>query len=156
MDFFNYGVGQSLYLSERFHSWFIFLVKEESHKGTHCPPPLCLEQDVLSRYLFSLVRRGELILMKATRELWIPTHILYAYDILLFSKGKTSNIITLQRLFHHYYVAFSQIINVDKSTIYFGSMNLCKEDFFLNLTGFRKGNFPFNYLVVSIFKGRVK
>lgn len=59
----------------------------------------CLAQDVLSRGISSLVQNGVLTLFKASSDTDIPSHIMYANDILLLRKAIINNIFALKHLF---------------------------------------------------------
>jgi hypothetical protein len=59
------------------------------------PLPFCLAKEVLSRGLTKLVEAGQLKLIEATRTNYIPSHILYANDVMFFCKGTSANIQTL-------------------------------------------------------------
>nr|ABN09154.1 RNA-directed DNA polymerase (Reverse transcriptase) [Medicago truncatula] len=87
------------------------------------PLLFCLAEDVLSRSLTKLVEQGKLKQMRGTRNCLVPSHILYADDIMIFCNGGISD------------ARLQQLINV---------------------IGFNKGSFPFNYLGVPIFKGKPK
>lgn len=52
--------------------------------------------------------------MSFCRGVAIPTHILYAYDILIFCFGTKKNICCLQQIFDLYSIASGQVINYDK------------------------------------------
>jgi len=82
----------------------------------------CIAEDVLSRGLSKLVEEGKLDLIKASNHHNIPSHVLYADDIMLFCKGKLSCIKNLQNLFTDYALCSGQIINAHKSTLYSGSI----------------------------------
>jgi hypothetical protein len=81
----------------------------------------CIVEDVLSRGITKLVELGRLKLIKGTINLSVPSHTLYADDIMIFCKGKFSNIEALMQLFTQYSQISSQHINVNKSTIFRGS-----------------------------------
>lgn len=46
---------------------------------------LCLAEDVLSRGIYDLVSKGKLDLIKSTKSVQMPSHTLYADDIMVFS-----------------------------------------------------------------------
>ncbi|XP_058782945.1 uncharacterized protein LOC131657578 [Vicia villosa] len=149
----------SAYMSVAFNGSIhgYFPCKRGVRQGDPLSPLLfCLAEDVLSRHISSLVSTGKLLPMKATKNLCIPSHILYADDILICCKGKSSNITALQHLFHNYSVASGQYVNTAKSFIYCGAMDNNRATHLSSLTGFSKGSLPFRYLGVPIFKGRVK
>jgi hypothetical protein len=61
-----------------------------------------LAEDVLSRGLSKLVSDGKLDLIRGTRSVNVPSHTLYADDIMVFCKGRNSNLQALIHLFTHY------------------------------------------------------
>jgi hypothetical protein len=81
---------------------------------------------------------------------------MYADDIMLFCNGKISCLNALKNLFVRYANCSGQIINVAKSTIFSGGISQSRLNNIANLFGFTIGYFPFNYLGVPIFKGRLK
>lgn len=94
--------------------------------------------------------------MLGARQVKVLSYTLYADDTFIFYKGKFSNITTLNYVFSRDFATFGQIFSQSKSTIYYGSMSDARLDVFVARTRFSKGNFPINYLGVTIFKGRVK
>jgi ribonuclease HI len=112
--------------------------------------------DVLSRGLSKLVEQGKLDLIKGTRNSFVPSHTLYADDIMIFCKGKLSNINALLSLFNQYSSISGQHINASKSTIYAGSISQARLAHLVQLLGFQVGSLPFIYLGVPIFKGKPK
>lgn len=86
----------------------------------------------------------------------MPTHCLYADDIMLFCKGTHSNLQALSNLFDRYSTASSQLVNPLKSTIFSYSIPNGRLSIFSSLLGFNIHRFPFTYLGVPIFKGKPK
>jgi len=120
------------------------------------PLLFCIAEDVLSRNITLLVQQGKLELIKGSRYSNVPSHSLYADDIMIFCKGKLSSIEALMHLFSSYALASGQIINPAKSTVFFGSISNARIDHIAELIGFNKGSLPFTYLGVPIFKGKPK
>jgi len=116
----------------------------------------CIVEDVLSRNTTYLVEQGKLELIKGTRSVQVPSHALYADDIMIFFKGKLSSIHSLMQLFESYALASGQIINPSKSTVYYGFISTARIENITALIGFNKGSLPFTYLGVPIFKGKPK
>jgi len=73
------------------------------------PLLFCLAEKITSRALTKLVREGNLSLIQGSRNNAIPSHILYADDIMLFCKGAMSNIHVLTDLFQRYSEASSHL-----------------------------------------------
>jgi hypothetical protein len=115
-----------------------------------------LAAEVLSRGLSKLVMDGQLKTLKGTRSINIPSHILYADDVMLFCKGNSSNIQVLSNFFARYAEISGQVINPQKSTIFVGSMTSTRLQSIADSLGFNIGTLPFLYLGVPIFKGKPK
>jgi len=120
------------------------------------PLLFCLAEEVISRRLTKLVREGELKLINGTRDIQIPSHILYADDMMIFCKGTKSNIKALKKAFMDYAEASGQLVNPQKSSIYAGSISSSRLNQIANQIGFQIGTLPFTYLGVPIFKGKAK
>lgn len=82
----------------------------------------CLDEDVLSMSIGKLVLNGEFDLIKSSKNTFIPSHILYANDILILYTGKSSNIRAFKKVFHEYVIASGQNINLSKSFIFSGAV----------------------------------
>jgi len=82
------------------------------------PLLFCIAEEVLSRGLDSLVLEGRLTQMNATRTLFIPSHCLYADDILIFFKGTLYNVQHIMHLFKLYGQYSGQLVNAHKSKFY--------------------------------------
>lgn len=96
-----------------------FSCKRGVRQGDPLSPILfCIAEDVLSRNISKLVEQGKLNLIKGTRNVPIPSHSLYADDIMIFCKGKLSSITALMDLFNSYALASGQVINPSKSTVF--------------------------------------
>ncbi|PNX96059.1 ribonuclease H [Trifolium pratense] len=117
------------------------------------PLLFCLAEEVLSRGLTKLVNDGHLKLIKGTRSNHIPSHILYADDVMLFCKGTSANINVLTDFFAKYAQISGQYVNPLKSTIFAGSMSQSRVNNIAHSLGFSIGSLPFIYLGVPIFKG---
>lgn len=65
----------------------------------------CLVEDVFNRLISKAVDAGSLHLIKAAKNNYMPSHIMYADDILLFCNAKISNVKILCSIFKIYSVA---------------------------------------------------
>lgn len=120
------------------------------------PLLFCLAEEVLSRALSASAHRGRLIPMSLCRGYVLPTHVLYADDILIFCTGLKSNVRELLRIFKRYSEVSGQLINNAKSRFFTGAMSGSCTIMIANLLGFSVGTVPFQYLGCPIFKGKPK
>ena len=116
----------------------------------------CLAEEVLSRGIPKLVDEGNLSLMKATRHIQFPSHCFYADDLMVYCKGRMSNLQALKELFTRYASCSGQIINLRKSSIFHGGISPNRLHDIVDLLGFSIGSLPFSYLGAPIFKGKPK
>lgn len=66
--------------------------------------------------------QGKLSLMSSPRGYSVPSHILYADDILIFCKASKRNLGNLMTFFSRYSQASGQFISIVKSKFYPGSV----------------------------------
>ena len=132
-----------------------------SSRGVRQGDPLspllfCLAEEVLSRALSASVQRGKITHISCCRGTVIPTHVLYADDILIFCTGLKSNIRELLNIFHKYSGVSGQVINNTKSCLYTGAMTGSQANMISSMLGFSVGTVPFKYLGCTIFQGKPK
>lgn len=94
--------------------------------------------------------------MSVCRGTVLPTHVLYADDIMIFCTGLKSNIRELLRIFHRYSAVSGQLINNAKSRFFTGAMNGSRTHMIATMLGFSLGAVPFQYLGCPIFHGKPK
>ncbi|MCI30164.1 RNA-directed DNA polymerase (Reverse transcriptase), partial [Trifolium medium] len=116
------------------------------------PLLFCIAEEVLSRGISKLVENGQLDLIKGSRTCHVPSHSLYADDVMIFCNGKLSGLEALRVLFTRYAHCSGQFINATKSTIFGGGIPQARLSHIANLLGFTVGTYPFIYLGVPIFK----
>lgn len=78
------------------------------------------------------------------------THLSFADDLLLFSKGDDESVATLHRCFKEFSEASGFQANKEKSSIYFGGVAQGVQDQILKFLGFLKGELPFRYLGIPL------
>jgi hypothetical protein len=83
--------------------------------------------------------------MSFCRGAVVPTHVLYADDIMIFCTGLKSNIWELLSIFHRYYEVSGQIINA-KCHFLTGAVSGTRINMFASVLGFSMGTIPFQYL----------
>jgi hypothetical protein len=120
------------------------------------PLLFCLAEEVISRSITKLVREGKLTLIKGSRTMNVPSHILYVDDIMLFCKASNSNIQALSNLFMNYAEVSGQKVNPSKSSFFAGAISNQRIHCIADSLGFSIGSLPFIYLGVPIFKGKPK
>ncbi|KAK2416760.1 hypothetical protein QL285_039127 [Trifolium repens] len=145
----------SISINGKLHDYFS--CKRGVRQGDPLSPLLfCIAEDVLSRNISKLVVDGKLKLSKGSRNVHIPSHCLYADDILVYCTGMQSNLIALKELFTRYALASGQVVSASKSVIYSGGITQTRLSHLAEIFGFSIGFLPFLYLGVPIFKGRPK
>ncbi|KAH0698462.1 hypothetical protein KY284_012677 [Solanum tuberosum] len=78
------------------------------------------------------------------------THLCFADDLLLFSKGDVASVRAMQRCFQIFSNASGLQANLGKSTIYFGGVSQDTKDAILQQWGLTIGDLPFKYLGVPL------
>ena len=120
------------------------------------PLLFCLAEEVISRSLTRNVINGNLKLIHGTRDIAVPSHIIYADDMMIFCKGTSSNLNCLKNIFLAYAETSGQMVNPQKSSIFAGSITNRRLNHIASILGFKIGTFPFTYLGVPIFRGKPK
>ena len=132
-----------------------FTCKRGVRQGDPLSPILfCLVEEVLSRSLIDAAESGSLHLMAGPRGVSMPTHSLYADDIMLFCRGDKRNLKQVLYILHSYGQASGQIMNCAKSKVYIGQGAKHRKAAITSVLGMTEGSTPFTYLGVPIFKGK--
>ncbi|XP_050896757.1 uncharacterized protein LOC127103549 [Lathyrus oleraceus] len=144
----------SVSINGKFHGFF------NCHRGVRQGDPLssllfCIVEDVLSKGLSQMVSNDKIKLMKAYIVL-VPSHALYADDIMLFTKGSVSSLDVISALFKRYVECSGHVCNPAKSIMFAGHMSHSRHSMLANKIGFIVGQLAFTYFGVPIFKGRPK
>ncbi|XP_074320955.1 uncharacterized protein LOC141657573 [Silene latifolia] len=108
---------------------------------------LCMEY--LSRILNVMAGQEDFRFHPLCRPMRL-NHLLFADDLLLFSKGDTASIMWLLRAFSTFSNASGLCLNREKSDIYFNEVSGGVMDEIMQVSGFRKGTLAFKYLGVPI------
>lgn len=96
-----------------------------------------IAEEILSRGITNLVTSRSVKLIKGTRNFSVPSHTLFAYDIIIFSRGDSKSIKAIKDLLARYVACSGQICNLSKSLIYVGSMNHSRHKRMANIIGFK-------------------
>nr|XP_009615730.1 uncharacterized protein LOC104108414 [Nicotiana tomentosiformis] len=78
------------------------------------------------------------------------THLSFADDLLLFSRGDVESVFILNRCFLDFSSASGLQANKEKSSIYFGGVTQIIQDQILHQLGFPKRELPFKYLGIPM------
>ncbi|XP_019432710.1 PREDICTED: uncharacterized protein LOC109339681, partial [Lupinus angustifolius] len=120
------------------------------------PLLFCQAEDVFSRRISKLVAQGKLGIIYGPNNLHTTSHVLYAYDILIFCKGIKKELQALNNLIHNYAQAFCHHINPSKCKFYIANASARKISDLANILGFSARSLPFNYLGAPLFVGKPK
>ncbi|XP_074289017.1 uncharacterized protein LOC141614161 [Silene latifolia] len=82
-------------------------------------------------------------------------HLMFADDLLMFSKGDLSSVRVLLRSFVAFSAASGLYMNQQKSNIYFNGVHQHKKAQILSISGCQEGQLPFKYLGVPITAGKL-
>ncbi|XP_021835585.1 uncharacterized protein [Spinacia oleracea] len=78
------------------------------------------------------------------------THLMFADDLLMFSRADIQSVRMLLSAFHQFSVASSLEANLDKSNIYLGGISSTENAAILSAIHIPEGSFPFRYLGVPL------
>ncbi|XP_058756625.1 uncharacterized protein LOC131629842 [Vicia villosa] len=120
------------------------------------PLLFCLAEEVLSRGIKKLVNENKINLIKASRNYFVPSHTLYADDIMIFCRGDHKSLTAIAAFLHEYASYSGQFCNFAKSLIFAGGMSTARHQSLADLLGFSTAFPPFIYLGAPIFVGRPK
>jgi hypothetical protein len=115
----------------------------------------CLAEDILNKAIALAHDLGRFILRSYCRGITLPTHILYADDIIICCTSSKRNVCCHQKIFNLYYEDLRQLINYSKSKMYTGTMTSTREHMIANMFGFSIGAILFQYLGCPISKGNL-
>ncbi|XP_058776572.1 uncharacterized protein LOC131650886 [Vicia villosa] len=95
-------------------------------------------------------------LTKANKFCMVPSHTLFAGDIMIFCRGDVKSLKAISDLLKNYRNYSGQFYNYSKSLIYARGMTLAKHSSLANLIGFTMAIPPFIYFGVPFFLGKLK
>ncbi|WMV07514.1 hypothetical protein MTR67_000899 [Solanum verrucosum] len=78
------------------------------------------------------------------------THLSFADDLLLFSKGDIVSVTAMHKVFMVFSKASGLQENMNKSSIYFGGVAQSEKDRILQVLGYTQGDLPFKYLGIPL------
>lgn len=146
-----------IYFSVNGHSVGFFNCKRGICQGDPLSPLLfCIAEDVLSRVISHIVQTGDLLPIASPKGFQMPSHVLYADDILIFCRGTRENVQNISNLFSVYGDAPGQLISLAKCKYYAGNIPPSRIQMLAFILGFSASCLPFTYLGVPIFKVKPK
>lgn len=83
-------------------------------------------------------------------------HLFYADDVLLFTNGSSRTLHNLMSLLKAYEQSSGQRMNLSKSPFYIGARAKHQVTTIATFTGFNHHQFPFMYLGLPVYDGRMK
>ncbi|XP_021737525.1 uncharacterized protein LOC110704045 [Chenopodium quinoa] len=108
---------------------------------------LCMEY--LSRCLKEMTGNPNFNFHPRCEKLGI-THMIFAYDLLLFSRADSISIQLLLQAFQKFSCASGLMANLSKSEVYFGGISDFDKDQLQTALGMSRGSLPFRYLGVPL------
>ncbi|XP_042484214.1 uncharacterized protein LOC122064565 [Macadamia integrifolia] len=134
-----------------------FGVEKGLRQGDPISPMLSIiAEEVLCRGLSELLANNSIKALSGPRGAIIPTHILFADDVFIFSNASIRYVKNLNNFLSKYQSFSGQKMNLNKSKLFLGSVPASRKQAIAEELGISICNFPTRYLGVEIFKGRVK
>lgn len=113
----------------------------------------CLAEEVLSRGISRLVAKRKIKCIPSPRKVLVPSHVLFADDVMVFMQGNSSGLRVLNRFLDVYARNSGQVVNKAKSFVFLGKHARPREIVIQHILGIREGSLHFTYLGVPIFIG---
>ncbi|CAK8567230.1 unnamed protein product [Lathyrus sativus] len=110
--------------------------------------------EYLSRLLFRMQKNPDFNHHVKCERLQI-THLTFADDLLLFSRGDHMSMDILQLTLNKFLDSTGLKINPSKSRVYFGNVSENVKCAILQLTSYKEGSFPFRYLGIQVTSKRL-
>ncbi|XP_074298552.1 uncharacterized protein LOC141629449 [Silene latifolia] len=118
------------------------------------PLLFCLCMEYLSRIIEFATRKWYFRYHPLCKSLKL-THLLFADDLLMFSKGDVQSIMLILRVLATFSAASGLTVNASKSEVVFcGVTDSLKTDI-IQISGYQEGKLPFKYLGIPIQPGRL-
>ena len=144
--------------------WFSVMVNGgpagffQSSRGLRQGDPLSpslfvLAADYLSRCLDRLIERDKEMVYRCRKKAPVITHLSYADDIIIFTRAHREAMEKLVGCLNHYIAVSSQMVNNGKTHFYLVEEHMEFADIVEEVGGFQRGEMPFTYLGVPIFRG---
>ena len=118
------------------------------------PLSFCLAEDFLSRYLTHLSCSRAMDSISPPRGTHDVMHFFYADDVLIFCRASLKNLRAILSAFELYASLSGQIVNWEKSNVYFGKgVSHTRIRDLLSICGMKRSGESLHYLGVSLFVG---
>ncbi|KAL6190669.1 hypothetical protein ACLB2K_037063 [Fragaria x ananassa] len=118
------------------------------------PLLFCLAEEVLSRGIDNLVITGQVHTISSPRGVCVPSHVLFADDVMVFCRGDQRSLNAIMQFFEEYGLNSGQIINRAKSSVFISKHIQRRQQSIVSSLGMKLGSTPFTYLGVPIFRGK--
>lgn len=113
--------------------------------------------EVLSRGLKTLLHANKIATYALPRNAPVLTHLCFADDLIIFTKGLRRSLSALFNFLHSYEQVTGQLISKMKSSFYVSRRcSTAHIRLISQLTGIQKSELPFGYLGATLFHGRRK
>lgn len=113
-----------------------------------------IAMEYFSRLLKKMSRREEFSFRYKCSTMKL-THLIFADDLMLFSKGDLQSVVLMKRALKAFAAVSGLEASPEKTAIYFGSVSEDIQQSIQRFTGFQKGLFPFRYLGIPITSIRI-
>ena len=120
MDLLDYGLCKDGFFFSGFE-WEAGEVFQPFSCGLRQGDLFLIVSEALSLHITKAVNENDLLGISLSRGSPILSHLFFVDDALFFLKGTLLNCQQLGTIFNEYCTAFGQLINIDKSSIYFTS-----------------------------------
>ncbi|XP_074291655.1 uncharacterized protein LOC141618445 [Silene latifolia] len=118
------------------------------------PLLFCMCMEYLSRVMEFATRKWYFRYHPLCKSLKL-THLLFADDLLMFSKGDVQSIMLILRVMATFSAASGLIVNASKSEVVFCGVTDSLKNDIIQISGYQEGKLPFKYLGIPIQPGRL-
>ncbi|KAL6187555.1 hypothetical protein ACLB2K_038953 [Fragaria x ananassa] len=92
--------------------------------------------------------------ISSPRGVCVPSHVLFADDVMVFCRGDQRSLNAIMQFFEEYGLNSGQIINRAKSSVFISKHIQRRQHSIVSSLGMKLGSTPFTYLGVPIFRGK--
>ncbi|KAL6141135.1 hypothetical protein ACLB2K_059426 [Fragaria x ananassa] len=102
----------------------------------------------------NLVITGQVHTISSPQGVRVPSHVLFADDVIVFCRGDQCSLNAIMQFFEEYGLNSGQIINRAKSSVFISKHIQRRQHSIVSSLGMKLGSTPFTYLDVPIFRGK--